>query len=70
MIFPAGRSATLRERALELVLARVLRALSDASMETEFLHQELATARKHVLRRIAWRKRAKRASVTDGRRAG
>ena len=63
-----SRLSTLRERALELLLARVLRAMDDITLETEVLHRELATARTHILKRIAWRRRKGRASAIPRRR--
>lgn len=57
------RFASLRERALELILARVLRAISDSTVETEILHRDLELARRHILRRIAWRRRKPRSSA-------
>lgn len=68
MDFLIGRKATLRERALEIILERVLRSFSDLSVESDIMHRDFHKARMHLLRRMAWRNRAKRASVTDRKR--
>lgn len=62
-----SRFSSLRERALEIILARVLRVIMDEGVETTILHRELALAQRHILRRLAWRRRKQRSVVTEGR---